>query len=111
MADAMTHPPKENDMLRKTVIGTALAALALAAGAAQAHERTTYREDRIAAERHALYDAQARRDADLRRLRFDERIRNFAAVERDRAQLAYDRQQVAAARYAVERDTRGWHRG
>lgn len=96
-------------MLRKTAIGTALAALALAAGAAQAHE-VSYRHERIAEARQALYNAEARRDADLRRLRYDRRIGNFAGVERDRAALAYDRQQIAAARYALERDAR-WHRG
>ena len=96
-------------MLRKTFIGTALAALALAAGAAQAHE-VSYRHDGIAAARQALYNAEARRDADLRRLRYDRHIRNFAGVERDRAALAYDRQQIAEARYALEHDAR-WHRG
>ena len=95
-------------MLRKTIIGTALAAITLAASAAQAHEAGYYRHDRVAAERQALYAAEARRDADLQRLRFDRHMRNFGAVERDRAQLAYDQQQVAAARYALERDGRGW---
>jgi hypothetical protein len=111
MADAMTHPAKEAHMLRKTVIGTALAALALAAGAAQAHEVSYRHQDRVAAERQALYNAEARRDADLRRLRYDRYIRNFAGVERDRAALAYDRQQIARARYALEHEARGWHRG
>jgi len=94
-------------MLRNTIIGTALAAITLAASAAQAHE-VGYRQDRVAAERQALYAAEARRDADQQQLRFDRHMRKFAAVERDRAQLAYDRQQVAAARYALERDARGW---
>ena len=96
-------------MLRKTMIGTALAALALAAGAAQAHE-VSYRHDRFAEAHLALSNAEARRDADLRQLRYDRHIRNFAGVERDRAALAYDRQQIAEARYALEHNAR-WHRG
>ena len=96
-------------MLRKTVIGTALATLALAAGAAQAHEVSYRHQDRLA--ERQLYNAEARRDADLKQLRYDRHIRNFRGVERDRAALAYDQQQIAEARYALEHGERGWHRG